>query len=249
MNNLQLDQMWDDGSDIHSKRSWSDLTDVIILSEPELSAYTSSTAQRDFDFLSTDQSNAIYGSCESPPPPPSSHVPLPSISASPTVISSPDLSPVPMHDYSSSFNTSPVRSTHEEMKMESQKNNSRSSARRRDQNRAAQRAFRERREQHLKSLEARVHGTEERYRELQRSYQKLEGIHHEAKQTIERQTIELSVFRSIVKCNHRSCECINNGSINNGEAEPCISNVASKEPLQGNDCTKMKEERSSLQND
>ncbi|KAI9688702.1 MAG: hypothetical protein M1822_001059 [Bathelium mastoideum] len=223
MDNLDTDLMWQDRSEVYSKQSWSEFPDVIVLSESEFHTCPTANAQQGFDFLSTDQGSEMFEPCQSPHRPRLSQIPIPPVSDSPNLGSTPDLSPDAVPGYPASYTSSPAQSHFDDVKIQAQSNNSRSTARRRDQNRAAQRAFRERREQHLKTLEGRVQDTEENYRELQLTYQKLEEAHKEAQKTIERQNIELQVFRSVVKCGYRPCECTENGEI-----KSCVIDAALK---------------------
>jgi AP-1-like factor len=63
-------------------------------------------------------------------------------------------------------------------------------SRRRAQNRASQRAFRDRKEKHMKELEARLTELEGRHSELSRSYETLQVEYSSVKQELERQRRE-----------------------------------------------------------
>ncbi|ODH13978.1 hypothetical protein ACO22_06760 [Paracoccidioides brasiliensis] len=68
--------------------------------------------------------------------------------------------------------------------------------RRRAQNRASQRAFRERKEQHLKSLESRLHDLSSKYHDLLQSYaRQAEAVQHLIDR-IQQLTTELELLRS-----------------------------------------------------
>ncbi|KAI9699547.1 MAG: hypothetical protein M1820_007178 [Bogoriella megaspora] len=208
---MQADIMWEvceGGVNLYDEhRSWSELPESTNAPKPEFKSFPSPHLQACWLANAGNPTNSSFETQQCFSRPALNHSQMPPARGSPLLTSPPDLSPDLGHSYTSSLSTSPVQSSYDEIKVEAQHNSSRSSARRRDQNRAAQRAFRERREQHLKDLEGRVRETEEKYSELQVSYHELEEIHKEAKQKIERQSIELDVFRSIVKCGYRPCEC------------------------------------------
>lgn len=62
--------------------------------------------------------------------------------------------------------------------------------RRRAQNRASQRAFRNRKEKHVKEVEARLQELEGKYRDLSESYESLQTEYVVAKQELEKLTAE-----------------------------------------------------------
>ncbi len=68
--------------------------------------------------------------------------------------------------------------------------------RRRAQNRASQRAFRDRKEQHVKNLESELKELGGKYKDLEKSYDSLNSSHNSLKTEMKRLTTENEVLRS-----------------------------------------------------